>query len=211
MINYPFAVGKYEVTFAEWDACVSAGGCTHQSDDEGWGRDTRPVINVSWDDAQEYVYWLSRETGKSYRLLSEAEWEYVARAGTTTKYWWGDELSHDHANYGSDGAHGGGMAAGKDRWVKTSPVGSFPPNPFGLFDTAGNIAEWVADCWHENYEGAPSDGSPWVSGDCSERVSRGGDWGSYMDYRDPSYRIGFVPRMRDSFYGGGIRVARTLD
>ena len=101
-IASPFAVGKYEVTFAEWDACVAAAGCTHRPADKGWGRGTRPVINVSWDDTQAYVRWLSRETGKPYRLLSEAEWEYVARAGTTTKYWWGNEADHAHANYGKD-------------------------------------------------------------------------------------------------------------
>ena len=118
----PFAAGKYEVTFAEWDACVAGGGCTHRPADSGWGRGTRPVINVSWDDTQAYVRWLSRETGKPYRLLSEAEWEYVARAGSTTKYWWGNEADHAHANYGKDECCEG-MAAGADRWVNTSPWG----------------------------------------------------------------------------------------
>ncbi|MCY4612209.1 MAG: SUMF1/EgtB/PvdO family nonheme iron enzyme [Nitrospira sp.] len=163
-IAYPLAVGKYEVTFAEWDACVASGGCTHQPDDIGWGRGSRPVINVSWFDAQEYVRWLSRETGQPYRLLSEAEWEYVARGGTETTYWWGndswfglDEDPRNYANYGKDECCDG-LAAGKDRWVNTSPVGSFEANAFGLFDTAGNVWEWVEDL-NGNYEDAPSDGS----------------------------------------------------
>ena len=119
-IAAPFAVGKYEVTFAEWDACVAAGGCTHRPDDEGWGLGTRPAINVSWDDAQEYVRWLSRETGKSYRLLSEAEWEYVARAGSATKYPWGDDVGTNKANCDGCGS----------QWdnKRTAPVGSFKPN-----------------------------------------------------------------------------------
>ena len=168
-IEYPFAVGKYEVTFAEWDACVANGGCTHRPDDRGWGRGPRPVINVSWDDAQEYVAWLSRETGKAYRLLSEAEWEYVSRAGTTTAYWWVNEADHDYANYGTDKCCEG-IAAGADRWEHTFPVGSFEPNAFGLFDTAGNVWEWVEDYWQDSYREART------SGDCSLRVVRGGSW-----------------------------------
>ena len=212
-IDYPFAVGRYEVTFAEWDACVVAGGCTHQPDDLYGGRGTRPVIDVSWDDVQEYVKWLSRETGKPYRLLSEAEWEYMARAETTTKYWWGNEASHAHANYGKDECCAG-LAAGRDRWVKTSPVGSFEPNAFGLYDTAGNVWEWVEDCFHDNYEGAPADGSAWTSDDCSERVLHGGSYSSHpmtlrsaaRGSRDPS--PGFFSSGRQISFG--FRVARTL-
>ena len=179
----PFAAGKYEVTFGEWDACVAGGGCTHRPADSGWGRGTRPVIDVSWDDTQAYVRWLSRETGKPYRLLSEAEWEYVARAGSTTKYWWGNEADHDHANYGKDECCEG-MAAGADRWVNTSPVGSFKANAFGLFDTVGNVFEWVEDCWNKHYNGAPADGSAWMSGDCDRHVLRGGSW-FYGPWRHP--------------------------
>ena len=152
----PFAVGKYEVTFAEWDACVAAGGCKHRPEDEGWGRGSRPVIDVSWEDTQQYVGWLSRETGKPYRLLSEAEWEYVARAGTTTKYPWGDDIGTNRANCAGCGS----------QWDNkmTAPVESFEANAFGLFDTAGNVWEWVEDCWNGSYRGAPNDGSAWTSG-----------------------------------------------
>ena len=207
-IDDPFAVGRYEVTFAEWDACVAGGGCTHRPDDGGWGRGTRPVINVSWDDAQEYVRWLSRETDKPYRLLSEAEWECVARAGTTTKYWWGNEANHDHANYGKDECCGGAVA-GTDRWEHTSPVGSFKANAFGLFDTAGNVYEWVEDCWNDTYSGAPAEGSAWTSGDCGLRVWRGGSWISDPRVIRSAYRIWDVTGNRSSFFG--FRVARTLD
>ena len=212
-IASPFAVGKYEVTFAEWDACVAAAGCTHRPADKGWGRGTRPVINVSWDDTQAYVRWLSRETGKPYRLLSEAEWEYVARAGTTTKYWWGNEADHAHANYGKDECCGGAVA-GADRWEYTSPVGSFAANAFGLFDTAGNVWEWVADCWHDSYQGAPSDGSAWAWRNCDSHVWRGGSWFSGPWFIRSANRSALRFRVvfgiiRD--YDYGFRVARTLD
>ena len=205
----PFAVGKYEVTFAEWDACVAAGGCTHRpSDFLGMGRGSRPVIDVSWDDAQTYVRWLSRETGKPYRLLSEAEWEYVARAGTTTTYWWGNEADHAHANYGKDKCCQG-MAAGADRWGGTSPVGSFKPNTFGLFDTAGNVEEWVEDC-KSNYEGAPADGSAWLSGGgCDRHVVRGGHYIESPEYLRSARRSSSSVDYR--IYYIGFRVARMLD
>ena len=173
-IGSKFAVGVYEVTFDEWDACVSGGGCGgYRPDDEGWGRGGRPVINVSWEDARAYAEWLSGETGESYRLLSESEWEYVARAGTVTKFWWGNDIGSNRANCGSD-------LCG-DSYEYTSPVGSFGANAFGLHDVHGNVWEWVEDCWHENYEGAPRDGSVWLGdqgGDCSARVLRGGSWGN---------------------------------
>ena len=204
----PFAAGKYEVTFAEWDACVAGGGCTHRPADKGWGRGTRPVINVSWDDTQAYVRWLSRETGKPYRLLSEAEWEYVARAGSTTKYWWGNEADHAHANYGKDECCEG-MAAGADRWVNTSPVGSFKANAFGLFDTVGNVFEWVEDCWNKHYNGAPADGSAWMSGDCDRHVLRGGSWDNDPRLIRSAIRGRNVSGVR--YFFNGFRVARTLD
>ena len=207
-IDDPFAVGRYEVTFAEWDACVAGGGCTDRPDDQGWGRGTRPVIYVSWDDAQEYVRWLSRETGKLYRLLSEAEWEFVARAGTTTKYWWGNQADHDHANYGKDECCGGAVA-GADRWEYTSPVGSFNPNAFGLFDTAGNVYEWVEDCWNDTYSGAPADGSAWTSGNCDSRVLRGGSWVNFPRNLRSASRDGIITGYHNRY--DGFRVARTLD
>ena len=163
----PFAVGVYEVTFGEWDACVSGGGCGgYRPDDEGWGRGNRPVVNVSWDDVKAYVDWLTGKTGEEYRLLSEAEWEYVARAGTRTAYWWGDDFGQNRAN-----CHGCG-----DSYRPTAPVGSFSANPFGLHDVHGNVWEWVEDCWNDSYDGAPSDGSAWESGNCERRVLRGGSW-----------------------------------
>jgi formylglycine-generating enzyme required for sulfatase activity len=149
----PFAVSKYEVTFAEWDACTAGGGCNRRPSprDEGWGRGQRPVINVDWSDAKEYTAWLARKTGKTYRLLSEAEWEYAARAGTTTPYAFGNSIldwpaGKLRAQYGAK---------------MTAEVGSFPANRFGLHDMHGNVWEWVEDAWHWNYEGAPTDGSEW--------------------------------------------------
>ena len=139
-----FAVGKFEVTFAEWDACVSAGGCSHRPETE-WGRGKQPVMRVSWDDTQQYVGWLSRHTGKTYRLLTEAEWEYAARAWTTTRYAFGDTISKSQAQF-SEGTWG---SAGK-----TVAVGSFRPNAFGLYDMHGNVWEWVQDCWNDSYNGA---------------------------------------------------------
>ena len=207
-IGAPFAVGRYEVTFAEWDACVAAGGCTHRPGDKGWGRSTRPVINVSWEDTQAYVAWLSRETGQRYRLLSEAEWEYVARAGTTTEYWWGNEADHAWANYGKDECCEG-VAAGVDRWVHTAPVGSFQPNAFGVYDTAGNVWEWVEDCRNDSYAGAPADGRAWTSGECGMRELRGGSW-----FNNPRYLRSARRGRNDAGYRSndlGFRVARTLD
>ncbi len=170
----PFWAGKYEVTFAEWDACVAAGGCSHQPDDRSWGRGRRPVMNVSWNDAQEYVRWLSQTTDRRYRLLSEAEWEYAARAGTSTNYSLGDTITCSQARYGRWGAHCGFVLGAFG--AKTVPVGSFAANSWGLHDVHGNVTEWVQDCWSKNYEGAPMDGSAWISGNCTERVHRGGGW-----------------------------------
>ena len=161
-IGYRLAVGVYEVTFAEWDACVAAGGCNdYRPADRGWGRGARPVISVNWNDAQAYVTWLSRKTGKSYRLLSESEWEYVARAGTTTRYHTGDTITSSQANFNVG---------------RTVEVGSYPANAFGLHDVHGNVWEWTQDCWNGSYRGAPANGSAWESGICARRVVRGGSW-----------------------------------
>jgi formylglycine-generating enzyme required for sulfatase activity len=198
-IARPFAVSKFDVTFADWDACVSVGGCPQVSDG-GMGRDMKPVINVTWDDAQQYVAWLSKMTGQPYRLLTEAEWEYAARAGTTTAYYWGDEIGTGNANCPGCGS----------KWdnQQTSPVGSFKPNMFGLYDMAGNVWQWVQDCYHDNYDGAPADGSAWTSGDCSGRVVRGGSWINFPLYRRTASRSRFTTDIR---YGNlGFRVGRTL-
>ena len=208
-IAKPFAAGKYEVTFAEWDACVAAGGCGgHRPGDGGWGRGRRPVVNVNWADAKAYVRWLSVKTGKPYRLLSEAEWEYAARGGTTTPFHFGSTISTSQANYDGNYTYGGGVKGVYRR--RTVAVGTFPTNGFGLYDLHGNVWEWVEDCWSGNYLGAPADGSAWESGDCSRRVLRGGSWDSLPRYlrsacRD-RYRIG--SGYRSIFIG--FRVARTL-
>src|SRR5262249_48690580 len=145
-ISRAIAVSRSEVTFDEWDACVTLGGCLHSPGDQGWGRGSRPVINVSWDDVQEYLAWLSKRTGKGYRLLSEAEWEYADRGGSEKLYPWGDVIGKDNANCSGCGS----------RWdnKQTAPVGVFAPNSFGLYDMNGNVSEWVQDCFRVTYDGA---------------------------------------------------------
>ena len=200
-IEKPFEVGKYEVTFNEWDNCVKDGGCKNKPSSLGWGRAKRPVINVSWDDVtKEFLPWLNKKTGKTYRLLTEAEWEYAARAGTTTKYSWGNETGKGNAN-----CYGCGS-----QWdnKQTAPVGSFKPNGYGLFDMYGNAWEWVEDKWHSNYTGAPVDGSAWTSGDSSSRVLRGGSWFSDPNGLRSAYRFNNPPNNR--IYLVGFRLARTL-
>ena len=195
-IARPLAVGKYEVTFDEWDRCVDEEGCLgYEPDDEGWGRGRRPVINVSWDDAQSYLTWLSAMTGKRYRLLSEAEWEYAARAGTTTNYHVGDTIYQGQGNF--------------DNNAGTVPVGQYPANAFGLHNIHGNVWEWTADCWHESYAGAPADGSAWLTGDCAKRVYRGGAWNAYPWVMRSAYRRELKIGHRGS--NVGFRIARELD
>ena len=202
-IARPFAVGRFEVTFDEWEACHRAGRCTHTPDDWGMGRGTRPVINVSWHDAKEYVGWLSEKTNESYRLLSEAEWEYAARARTDSAYYWGEEVGEARANCrGCSGRLDSGP---------TSPAGSFAPNGFGLFDMLGNVWEWVEDCGHLGYESAPSNGSAWLEeggGDCEIRMVRGGGWMEEETEVRSATRTGDDPDSRSEVLG--FRVARTL-
>ena len=207
-IPQAFAVSKHEVTFEEWDTCVAGGGCGGYSpDDQGWGRGRRPVVDVSWEDAREYAAWLSRRTGRTYSLLSEAEWEYVARAGSTTRYNWGNGIGTNRANCQNhldpelyDGCG--------DQWDTTAPVGSFPANAFGVHDMHGNVSEWVEDCWNESYLGAPSRGGAWRSGDCENRVLRGGSWGYYPRFLRSANRNWDATGNRKYFIG--FRVARTL-
>ena len=202
-----FAVSKHEVTFAEWDACVAGGGCGgFRPSDEGWGRGRRPVINVSWDDARQFVAWLSEHAGTEYRLLSEAEWEYVARAGSQSAYSWGNDIGVNRAN--CINADIVGLGACGNQWENTAPVGSFEPNAFGVHDMHGNVYEWVEDCWNESYVGAPSDGSSWWSGDCTRRVLRGGSWSSIPWSLRSADRGWDTVDIRDLSYG--FRVARTL-
>jgi len=175
-----FEIGKYDVTFAEYDLFTAA-TMREKASDRGWGREKRPVINVSWTDATAYIEWLNEEAGKNYRLPSEAEWEYAARAGTTTSFWWGRDIGKGGTQVHCDGC--GSQWDGKE----TAPVGYFKSNPWGLYDTAGNVWEWTADCWHETYQKAPADGSVWTDangGDCDSHVVRGGSWtGSPQDRR----------------------------
>ncbi len=212
-IGERFGVGKYEVTFAEWDACVAEGGCRgYRPDDEGWGHGRRPVINVSWEDAKGYVEWLSEKTGQEYRLLTETEWEYVARAGTDTSRYWGESegVQCKYANgAGKETSHSWRNDACRDGYERTALAGSFAANGFGLHDVLGNVWEWVEDCWRSNYEGAPWDGSAWVSGgDCSKRVVRGGSWVDKPRNLRSANRSRLSASVRGSYVG--FRIARTL-
>ena len=203
-IDYQFAVGVYEVTFAEWYACADAGGCgSYIPDDEGWGRGNRPVMNVSWKDAQSYVSWLSGRTGKRYRLLSESEWEYVARAGTETAYSWGDSIGVNRANCQGCGS----------QWdnKKTAPVGSFAANGWGVHDIHGNVREWVRDNYHINYDVAPTDGSAWTgrtSDTLDWRRMRGGSLVDRPETLRSASREWFTEDYRNSIIG--FRVARSF-
>jgi len=162
-----FYIGKYEVTFEQYDKFCDETKREKPSD-EGWGRGNRPVINVSWDDAVEFANWLSGKTGHVFRLPSESEWEYAARGGRSTPYWWGYDPAKNVANCSDCGS----------TWDNTSttPVGSFSPNPYGLFDMTGNVYEWCLDYKNETYEGAPQDGSAWQQGASSHRITRSGSW-----------------------------------
>ncbi len=206
-IGRAFAVGKFSVTFDEWDACVADHGCNrYRPDDKGWGRGRRPVVNVSWSDAKSYVAWLSGKTGKTYRLLSEAEREYVTRAGTTTPFWWGASISTEHANYDGNSYYNDGPR-GESR-KRTLPVDAFEPNPWGLYQVHGNVIEWTEDCLHLSYNGAPSDGSPWTTGDCSRRVGRGGSWYDRPGSLRAAHRDASPLNERSNSVG--LRVARTV-
>ena len=198
-----FAVGKYEITFAEWDACFAAGGCKRQPIDYGWGRGHQPVNDVAWSDImREYLPWLSKTTGKTYRLLTEAEWEYSARAGSQSAFSWGDRVGRDNAN--CDGC--GGAWDGS----RTAPVGTFAANAFGLHDMHGNVWEWVQDCYHGDLGKVPGDGRAFNAEPCELRVVRGGSWLSEPDkLRSASRdRLHGVNRYSIAI---GFRVARDLE
>jgi formylglycine-generating enzyme required for sulfatase activity len=205
IIGYPVAVSAYPVTFAEWDACVADGGCRdYRPSDEHWGRGERPVVNVSWDDAQGYVAWLTAKTGHRYRLLSEAEYEYAERGGTQTAYATGSSIANTQANFLDAQADTRGPQG-----RATMPAGSFPANRFGLFDMQGNVWEWVQDCWHDSYSGAPSNGSPWLSGDCQRRVVRGGAFNRERTFMRSATRYWIVGQLRSAL--AGFRIARVMD
>lgn len=209
-IPQAFAIGRYAVTFAEWDAYVAAGPGRYRPGDAGWGRGDRPVINVSWDDVQAYLAWLSEQSGATYRLPSEAEWEYAARAGTSEPFWWGASISTAQANYDGNHTYGGGK---KGDWrKKTVAVQSFDPNPWGLYQVHGNVWEWCADSWRNSYKDKPealkTDGGAWTTGNNGLRVLRGGSSLNFpqslrsasRDRRDASIRSNFI----------GFRVFRSV-
>jgi formylglycine-generating enzyme required for sulfatase activity len=202
-----FAVGRFAVTFAEWDACVAAGGCkNYRPVDRGWGRGRQPVINLWWEDARAYVAWISEQTGRRYRLLSEAEREYITRAGTTTPFWWGASISTEQANY--DGHFAYGCERKGEFRQRTVPVDSFAANPWGLYQLHGNVYEWVEDCRNPTYDGAPADGSAWITGNCARRVMRGGSW-QFAPWHLRSAARGTVATAAD-FRVVGVRMARPF-
>lgn len=196
-IDAPFAIGKYEVTVAQWKACVDAGACVRTQHD---GNPNAPVRDVSWDDAQLYVKWLSTTSGKPYRLPTEAEWEYAARGGTTTRYWWGEQAVPGKANCKDCGPP----------WSVDGPanVGTFAANPYGLHDMNGGVWEWVSDCWHSSFKDAPADARTWDEPNCSVRVIRGGSWREGNAYMVSSTRFKYDASVRHS--QNGFRVARSI-
>ena len=196
-IGKPFYIGQREVSFEEWDACVAEGACIYSPDDRGAGRASRPVTNVDWNDAQQYLAWLTKKTGQKYRLPSESEWEYAARAGSGASYPWGQTMEENRANCLGCNAQPNKAAVA---------TGSYPANGFGLYDMAGNAAEWVEDCWNDSYKGAPADGSAWTRPRCQERVLRGGSFNNDPRYLRSAARFKYDFDVR--FYTNGFRVAR---
>jgi formylglycine-generating enzyme required for sulfatase activity len=196
-IGQPYAIGKFPVTVEQWNACVDGGGCPKLSADSNAIK-TNPARDLSWDDAQQYLKWLGKLSGKTYRLPTEAEWEYADRGGTTTRYWWGDQIRKGMANCKDCG----------DPWRADGPsdANAFPANPFGLYDMNGGVWEWVADCWQNTYKGAPADGRAWDDAACGARVIRGGSWREGGDYMTTTTRFKYSASVRQS--QNGFRIAR---
>lgn len=199
-IEKAFAIGIYEVTFDQWKVCFDEGACGEKfPSDHNWGMGNRPVINVTWHDVELYLDWLSKKTGKTYRLPTEAEWEYAARAGSTGEYWWGDEIGSKRANC-------------RDCAPKIShqsePVDSFQPNPWGLYNVHGNVWEWTQDCWNKTYDGTPTGQEAWLEGDCRQRVMRSGSWYYFSKNLRSAWRAKNHSQVRS--YGIGFRVVREL-
>ena len=189
----PFAMGKYPVSVREWNACAAAKACAFTAT----GKDDAPVTNISWTDAKQYVAWLAETTRKPYRLPTEAEWEYAARGGMQTKYWWGDQFQAGMANCRN--------CSDIQATDQPTKVGSLKPNPFGLFDMGGGVDQWMEDCWHKNYVGAPADGSAWVENACPSHVIRSGSWRSNSRYARTSNRDSYDTNVRYPTHG--FRVA----
>ena len=190
-----FSMSKFPVTVREWNRCAAAQACSFVA----MGEDAAPVTNLSWNDAQEFVAWLSRVTQKKFRLPTEAEWEYAARGGTGTKYWWGDQFQPDMANCKGCG--------GTYDPAKPLKVGSLKPNPFGLYDMGGSVDQWVEDCWHKDYQGAPTDGSAWIERTCTSHVIRSGSWRNDRSYTRPSNRDHYDTNVRYPTHGFRIAVS----
>lgn len=202
-----YAIASHEVTFDLYDLFAISTG-RDLPGDEGWGRGTHPVTNVSWEDAQALAAWLSEQTGRVFRLPSEAEWEYAARAGTDSPFANGATITREYANYGpTDCCAKGPGQSGRDKWDYTSPVGSFEPNQWGLYDTVGNVWEWTQDCWNPTYEGAPADGSAWAEGDCARSPLKGGSWTHYSRNLRPANRNDNARNHAGNGYG--IRLAES--
>jgi formylglycine-generating enzyme required for sulfatase activity/class 3 adenylate cyclase len=189
----PFAISQFPISVRDWNECAAAKACAFPAT----GKDDAPVTNISWSDAKQFVAWLAGATRKAYRLPSEAEWEYAARGGTQTRYWWGDQFQSGMAN-----CKNCNDVAAAEQPIK---VGSFKPNPFGLYDMGGSVDQWVEDCWHKNYQGAPADGSAWVEGDCASHVIRSGSWKNDVRYVRPSNRDSYDTNVRYPTHG--FRVA----
>jgi formylglycine-generating enzyme required for sulfatase activity len=198
-IGAPFAIGKYNVTVEQWNACVAASACPKLSSENG-SVTNAPARDLSWDEVQQYIKWLSKMTGKPYRLPTEAEWEYAARGGSATTYWWGDQMRKGNTNCKGCG----------DPWHDEKPenVGTFAANAYGLYDMGGNVWEWVSDCWHSSYKDAPADGRAWDAPGCDMRVIRGGSWREGADYMLVSTRFKYSESVRQS--QNGFRVAKDL-
>lgn len=206
-----FELGKTEVTFAQWDACLADGGCSHRPDDQGWGRGNNPVINVSWDDiTQQFIPWLNLKSGKQFRLPTEAEWEYAARAGCATPFNVGGSCRRNiqpiEANFNGSATYNG---SNKGAYlVRAAKVGSYQANNWGLYDIHGNVSEWIQDCKSANYKGAPIDGREWTADGCGRRVVRGGSWLEGPMNLRTAYRLWGTPDYRNDFVG--FRLARTV-
>jgi formylglycine-generating enzyme required for sulfatase activity len=192
-----FSIARHVVTFAQYDAFTDATD-RPRADDAGWGRGRQPLIHVSWEEAQAFILWLNERSALHYRLPSEAEWEYAARAGSKAHFPWGE-------HYGAGLANGAGRK-GRDRYEHTAPVGRFPANAWGLYDMVGNVEQWVADCYRESYAGAPTDGSAVDDGHCAQRVRRGGSWGLAPWFLRADYRNSADPRLHSDAIG--FRIAR---
>jgi len=205
-----FQMAKTEVTAELWAACVAAKGCSYEPETNGWIEPGMPVRYISWDDVQVFIAWLNAETNSHYRLPSEAEWEYAARAGTVTPFNTGHCITDQQANFEGNAFKAAECyQEGKNR-KKVLPVASFPPNAFGLHDMHGNVWEWVEDCWHQNYDNAPTDGSAWQGADseCERHTMRGGTWHGAVSYMRSAYRFRYPKEIRTG--GLGFRLARSI-